>query len=221
MSYFESDSERRDRWDREDKQREIEYDDILDDEYGSRGSGGGSYGGGSSGGGGSAKGCFTIIIILAVIFGFSYFIHGPGNDRHIELQEQYSAEAISKAKDIELNEEYKEKTHMNRMSPNIMENLYKWKGYSFELTEDGTVDVEYKCKFTKGHGTYGPTWVIWRLVDKNTGEVLEKSVWADLEHDPFYLEKGEYVLEFTSISNQLGFDGRRRPFTFTVNFTPD
>lgn len=165
----------------------------------------------------SAKGCFTIIIILAVIFGFSYFIHGPGNDRHIELQEQYSAEAISKAKDIELNEEYKGKTHMNRMSPNIMENLRKWKGYSFELTEDGMVDVEYESKFYK---EYGP-WVRWRLVDKNTGEVLQESEYSSFEYDAFYLEKGEYVLEFTSISNQLGFDGRRRPFTFTVNFTPN
>ena len=114
--------------------------------------------------------------------------------------------------------EYYEKTNRNRMSINIFRNLRKWKGYSFELTESGIIDIEYSCKRIRDHGTSGPTWVIWRLVDKNTGEVLQESEWAEFEHEPFALENGSYVLEFSSISNQLGFDLRKRPFTFTVHF---
>lgn len=210
-------------WDKYNKKQEEYYMEELhaEDEYRRRTEEEkqrNSYRGHSTGNssvGNTSGGCGRVLLILFVLFLAVIFIFEPA---YKKKQAAYSEKAISTAEVIELNKEYSEKTYRNRLSITTFNDLRKWKGYSFELTEAGTVDVEYNCKRMRDHGTSGPAWVMWRLVDKETGEVLQESEWAKFEHEPFELEKGSYVLEFSSISNQFGFDLRKRPFTFTVHF---
>lgn len=162
------------------------------------------------------KGSLLKIIIILVVFVIACYIGVNSFESLTAQKHQSEANAIATARMIELNTLYKDKTNRNRFT--IFNPAYNYKGYAFSLHEKGTVDIEYTCKRIRKDN--GPYMVKWQIVRKETGEIVQEFTWANLDTEPFELEKGDYVIEFASISDGFGMDLVKRRFEFTVHYTP-
>ena len=157
------------------------------------------------------------VIIGVIIFGVLAFIGVKSYRSMTSDIEANEKQAISSAETIEFGKTYKGKTNKNKFS--IFQPVYNYKGYKFNVSESGMLTVEYFCERLRKNN--GPYRVQWRVVNEESGEIVAESAWSDLYREPFDISKGNYIIEFYSISGSLDIDLVRKKFEFSVAFSPE